>query len=142
MTPPVLFSTKRDRGIRFSVDYRGIYNLTVKNRYPLPLIDEHLQRLQGAEKFTCLGLYGYYNLIHIKEGDEWKTGFHIRYGLFEDLVMLFGLTNAPATGQEFINDILREFLDVFLLVYLDDVLIYSQKEEDDVEHVTKVLQKL
>ncbi len=139
---PVLFARKPDGGIRFCVDYRALNDLTVKNRYPLPLIDESLQRLQGAKKFTRLDLRGYYNLIRIKEGDEWKTAFRTRYGLFEYLVMPFGLTNAPATGQQFINDILREYLDVFVVVYLDDILIYSQKEEDHVEHVTKVLQKL
>jgi hypothetical protein len=139
---PVLFARKPDRGIKFCVDYRALSDLTVKNRYPLPLIDESLQRLQGAKKFTRLDLRGYYNLIRIKEGDEWKTAFRTRYGLFQYLVMPFGLTNAPATGQQFINDILREYLDVFVVVYLDDILIYSQKEEDHVEHVTKVLQNL
>jgi hypothetical protein len=92
--------------------------------------------------FTRLDLRSAFNLIRIKAGDEWKTAFRTRYGLFEFLVMPFGLTNAPATCQQFVNDTLREFLDVFCAVYIDDILIYSNSKKEHVEHVRKVLQKL
>ncbi|KAM0712543.1 hypothetical protein Q7P37_011640 [Cladosporium fusiforme] len=124
------------------VDYRGLNEITVKNSYPLPLIHELQDRLQGAKWFTAFDIPGAYNRIRIKEGEEWKTAFRTRFGLFEYLVMPFGLTNAPATFQAYINNVLRKYLDVFVVVYLDDILVYSKTYEDHVQHVRKVLQAL
>jgi hypothetical protein len=139
---PILFVQKPGGGLRLCVDYRALNKITKKNRYPLPLIEETLNRVQGAKYFTRLDLRSAFNLIRIKEGDEWKTAFRTRYGLFEFLVMPFGLTNAPATCQQYVNDTLREFLDIFCAVYLDDILIYSKSRKEHIEHVKKILRKL
>jgi len=104
------------------VDYRALNKLTIKNRCPLPLISETLDRPRSAKIFTKLDLKGAYNLIRIAKG-EWKTAFRTRYGHFEFLVMPFGLCNAPATFQAFLNDVLRECLDTVVVIYLDDILI-------------------
>jgi len=99
-------------------------------------------QLSRAKIFTKLDIHGAYNLIRLRAGEEWKTAFRTRYGLFESLVMPFGLTNAPATFQAFINDALRPFLDRFCTAYLDDILIYSEKEEQHIEHVKQILKAL
>ncbi|KAI0991344.1 hypothetical protein K3495_g16843, partial [Podosphaera aphanis] len=139
---PVLFVRKPGGGLRFCVDYRALNNITKKNLYPLPRIDDSLRQLLKAQMFTRLDLRGAYNQIRIKPGDEPKTAFRTRYGLYQYKVMPFGLTNAPATCQQFVNDVLREFLDIFVVVYLDDILIYSENPAHHDEHVRKVLQKL
>ncbi|KAH7468019.1 hypothetical protein FOMA001_g15870 [Fusarium oxysporum f. sp. matthiolae] len=124
------FCTKKNGKPRPVVDYRGVNARTIKDRTPLPLITELKDRLQGKKIFTALDLKGAYNLIRIKEGDEWKTAFRTRFGLFEYLVMPFGLTNAPATFQRMINSVLRQYLDIFVVCYLDDILIFSDNEEE------------
>lgn len=139
---PVLFVPKKNGKPRLCVDYRHLNDNTIKNRYPLPLIPELRDKLYGAEWFTALDLKGAYNLIRIKEGDEWKTAFRTRYGLYEYLVMPFGLTNAPASFQTMINNVLQDYLDVFVIVYLDDILIFSKTIEEHREHVHQVLRKL
>ena len=139
---PILFVPKKDGGLRLCVDYRGLNKVTTKNRHPLPLITETLDRLCGAKKFTKLDLKDAYHRIRIKEGDEWKTAFRTRYGHFEYLVMPFGLANAPATFQAYINRALAGLVDVFCVVYLDDILIYSNSEEEHWEHVKQVLSRL
>ncbi|KAI5448775.1 hypothetical protein NCC49_006605 [Naganishia albida] len=139
---PVLFVKKKDGTLRLCVDYRKLNAITVKNRYPLPLIDESLDRLRTATWFTKIDLRGAYNLIRITEGDEWKTAFRTRYGLFEYLVMPFGLTNAPATFQHMINEVLREHLDVCVVVYLDDILVFSKTRDQHVQDVKAILSKL
>ena len=139
---PILFVKKRDGSLRLCVDYRGLNKITVKNRYPLPLISESLDRLRSATVFTKLDLRSGYNLVRIAEGDEWKTAFRTRYGHYEYRVMPFGLTNAPATFQNLMNDIFREFLDDFAIVYLDDILIFSQTLEEHKRHVRLVLERL
>ena len=101
-----------------------------------------MDQLKGAKYFTKLDLRGAYNLIRIAKGDEWKTAFRTKYGLFEYLVMPFGLTNAPATFQTYMNDTLREYLERFCVVYLDDILIYSKTLEEHQQHVNAVLEKL
>jgi hypothetical protein len=128
--------------LRLCVDYRALNAITKKNRYPLPLIEETLRQVAGARYFTRLDLRSAFNLIRIKAGDEWKTAFRTRYGLFEFLVMPFGLTNAPASCQQFVNDTLREYLDIFCAVYIDDILIYSKSRKEHKEHVRKILGKL
>lgn len=139
---PVLFAPKADGSLRLCVDYRGLNSLTIKNRYPLPLIDEMLDRLQGARFFTKLDLRDAYHRIRIREGDEWKTAFRTRYGHFEYLVMPFGLANAPATFQAYINRALSGLLDVCCVVYLDDILVYSRTQEEHRRNVTAVLGRL
>jgi len=108
------------------VDYRGFNKITKKNRYPLPLISGLLDRLRTGKIFTKLDLHGAYNLLRIHPGDEWKTAFRTRYGHFEYTVMPFDLTNAPAVFQHLMNDIFREYMDEFVVVYLDDILIFSK----------------
>ncbi len=133
---PILFDKKPDGSLRLCVDYRGLNNLTIKNRYPLPLVGELLDRLGRARRFTQLDLTNAYHLMRIREGDKWKTAFRTRYGHFEYQVMPFGLTNAPAMFQGYINKILAKKLDVFVIVYLDDILIYTESEGE--EHVQAV----
>ena len=139
---PVLFAKKKDGTLRVCFDYRGLNAGTIKDRYPLPLFSETIVQLKGAKYFTKLDLRGAYNLIRMAEGEEWKTAFHTRWGLFECLVMPFGLCNAPATMQRFINDTLRDCLDLFATAYLDDILIYSKTLEEHRQHVCAVLEKL
>ena len=124
------------------MDYRGLNRIIVRNRYALPLISSLLERLSGAKVFTKLDLRGAYNLVRICPGDEWNTTFRTRYGHLEYTVMPFGLTNAPAVFQHMANDIFRDFLDSFTIVYLDDILIYSKTQEEHDIHVRQVLQRL
>ena len=133
---------KSDGSLRLCVDYRGLNEITIKNRYPLLLLQETLSRLSQAKYYTKLDLRVAYNLVRIAEGEEWKTSFRTRFGHFEYTVMPFGLTNAPASFQHFINDKLREFLDKFCTTYLYDIPIYSDTLEEHRKHVKKVLQKL
>jgi hypothetical protein len=139
---PVLFVKKKDGSLRLCVDYRGLNDLTIKNRYPLPLIQETLDRVGKAKIYTKLDLRGAYNLLRIKAGEEWKTAFGTRYGHYEFQVMPFGLTNAPATFQNFMNDVLRDYLDKFCSVYLDDILIYSENLAQHRDHVKQILRML
>ncbi len=140
---PVLFVRKPGGGLRFCVDYRGLNAITRKDRYPLPLINETLRSLSKAKWFTKLDVISAFHKIRIKEGDEWKTAFRTRYGLFEWLVTPFGLTGAPATFQRYINRTLQEYLDEFCSAYIDDVLIYSSGSlSDHRKKVRKVLQRL
>ncbi len=108
---PILFAPKKDGKLRLCVDYRKLNDITIKNRYPLPNISELQDRLSRAKIFTKLDLRGAYNLIRMKEGEEWKTAFRTRYGHYEYLVMPFGLTNAPATCQALVNNVVRAQLD-------------------------------
>jgi transposase InsO family protein len=139
---PILFVPKKDGSLRLCVDYRGLNRVTKKNRYPLPLISETLDRLVGAKVFTKLDLKDAYHRLRIKRGDEWKTAFRTRYGHFEYLVMPFGLANAPATFQAYINHAMQGLLDVVCVVYLDDILIFSQNQDEHRSHVKQVLKKL
>ncbi|KAJ1572911.1 hypothetical protein NDA12_000071 [Ustilago hordei] len=123
----VLFVPKKDGGLRLCVDYRGLNEITVKNRAPLPLIEEQLFLLRKARIYTKLDLRAAYNLIWIAKGDEWKTAFGTQLGLYEYLVMPFGLANAPAHFQSFINDIFRDIIGVYVVVYLDDFLIFNSR---------------
>jgi hypothetical protein len=139
---PVLFVPKKDGTLRLCVDYRGLNKITVKNRLALPLISETLDRLSEGRVFTKLDLKDAYHRIRIRRGDEWKTAFRTRYGHFEYTVMPFGLTNAPATFQGYINRALSGLVDVFCVVYLDDILIFSDNEEEHWKHVAHVLERL
>jgi hypothetical protein len=139
---PILFVRKKDGSLRLCVDYRDLNEKTVKNRYPLPLINELLDRIHGSTVFSKIDLKTAYYRIRIKEGDEWKTAFRSRYGHFEFLVMPFGLTNAPATFQAYINRALRGYIDDFCIVYLDDILVYSNDEAEHERHLQLVLERL
>lgn len=139
---PILFVPKKDGTLRLCVDYRGLNKVTVKNRYPLPLISEILDRLSGAKFYSKLDIRDAYHRIRIAREDRWKTSFRTRYGQFEYLVMPFGLTNAPATFQSYINEALRGLLDQFCIAYMDDILIYSNTREEHTRHVRAVLARL
>ena len=139
---PVLFVKKPGGGLRFCVDYRGLNNISVKDRYPLPLTKESLNNLKGMKYFTKIDIISAFNNIRMTKGQEYLTAFRTRFGLFESLVMPFGLTGAPATFQRYINDTLREYLDVFCTAYLDDILIYSRTRKEHLIHVKKVLEAL
>ena len=139
---PVLFVPKKDGGLRFCVDYRWLNKKTVRNRYPLPLPEEMFDRLGGAKVFSKIDLKSGYWQIPVREGDVHKTAFKTRWGLYEYLVMPFGVTNAPAQFMNMMNDLLEEFLDRFVLVFLDDILIYSANLDQHKEHLWRVLMKL
>ena len=123
---PILFDRKPDGSLRLCMDYWGLNNITIKNQYPLPLIGKLLDRLGRAKRFTQLDLINAYYWMRICKGDKWKTTFQTQYGHFKYQVIPFGLFNAPATFQGYVNKILAEKLDVFVIVYLDDILIYTK----------------
>ena len=139
---PILFVKKKDGSLRLCVDYRRLNLLTKKNWYPLPLIGEALDRLSGAKIYTKLDIWVAYNWVRMKEGDEWKTTFRTWYGHYEYCVMPFGLANAPATFQGFINYALQDLLDICCIAYLDDIFTYSDNDAEHVEHVRAVLKRL
>jgi hypothetical protein len=136
---PVMFVKKVDGSLRLVVDYRRLNEVTKKNVYLLPRQDDLMAQLQGAKIFTKLDLQWGYNNVCIKEGDEYKTAFRTKYGLFETLVMPFGLTNAPAAFQHFMNDIFQDMLDTKVVIYLDDILIFSKNQEDHEKDIKEVL---
>ena len=136
------FVSKKDSSLRPCIDYRGLNDITVKNRYPLPLMSDAFELLQGATFFTKLDLRNAYHLVRIKEGDKWKTAFNTPMGHYEYLVMPFGLTNAPAVFQALVNDVLRDMVNRFLFVYLDNILIFSRSLPEHIQHVRAVLQRL
>ncbi|KAL0201043.1 hypothetical protein M9458_004230, partial [Cirrhinus mrigala] len=136
------FVKKKDGGLRPCVDYRGLNQITIKNRHPLPLTNTALDALSGARFFTKLDLRSAYNLVRIREGDEWKTAFITPTGHYETLVMPFGLCNSPSVFQQFINDVLRDMLGRWCYAYLDDILVYSKTLEEHTQHVRAVLQRL
>ena len=139
---PILFAKKKDGSLRLCVDYRGLNAITQKNRHPLPLIQESLDRLGSATVYTKIDLRDAYHRLRIKAGDEWKTAFRTRYGLFEYTVVPFGLTNAPAAFQSHINYILSDLIDRYVVLYLDDILIYSNSLEEHIQHVKTVIRRL
>ncbi|KAL0551906.1 hypothetical protein IC582_010998 [Cucumis melo] len=139
---PVLFVKKKDGSMRLCIDYRELNKVTVKNRYPLPRIDDLFDQLQGATVFSKIDLRSGYHQLRIKDGDVPKTAFHSRYGHYEFIVMSFGLTNAPAVFMDLMNSVFREFLDTFVIVFIDDILIYSKTETEHEENLRMVLQTL
>lgn len=139
---PLTLAAKPGGGIRICQDYRGLNNITIKNRYPLPLIRETLDALCHAKVYTKLDVVAAFNKLRIAEGHEWKTAFITRFGLFESLVMPFGLCNAPASFQNYINHVLFDLLDNTCTAYLDDVLIYSSDKKEHRKHVDEVVSRL
>jgi hypothetical protein len=143
MASPVFFIKKKDGSLRLVQDYRALNDMTIKNRYPLPLISELIGQLRGARFFTKLDVRWGYNNIRIREGDEWKAAFRTNRGLFEPLVMFFGLTNSPATFQTMMNDLFRDLVAKGVVcVYLDDILIYTETLEEHREVLQEVLERL
>ena len=138
----VLFVKKKDGTLRLCIDYRQLNKVTIKNRYPLPRIDDLFDQLGGSSIFSKIDLRSGYHKVWIKGEDIHKTTFQTRYGHYEFVVVPFGLTNAPATFMCLMNNVLNKFLDKFVLVFIDNILIYSNNREEHEEHLRLVLQVL
>jgi hypothetical protein len=137
---PALFVKKKDQFLRLCVDYRPLNAVTIKNKYPLPRIDILFDQLAGARVFSKVNLCSGYHQIKIRSEDVPKTAFSTRYGLYEYLVMSFGLTNAPAHFMYLMNSVFMPKLDKFAVVFIDDILIYSKSEEEHAQHLRVILQ--
>ncbi|GBG85112.1 hypothetical protein CBR_g39679 [Chara braunii] len=136
---PVLFVPKKEGELRMCIDYRGLNAITIKNAQPLPRIDDLLDRVQGCRYFSKIDLKSGYHQIEVHPDDQYKTAFRTRYGHYEFIVMPFGLTNAPATFQRCMNDLFRPWLDRFVVVYLDDILVFSKTLEEHEGHLRQIL---
>jgi len=143
MAAPVFFIKKKNGSLWLVQDYQALNSMTVKNKYPLPLISKLVSQLHGARYFTKLNVHWGFNNVRIKPRDEWKAAFRTNRGLFEPLVMFFGMTNSPATFQTMMNDIFRSLIAKgIVVVYLDDILIFTKTEEEHAQAVRRVLQVL
>jgi len=140
---PMFFIKKKDGLLCLVQDYHALNTITVKNRYPLPLISELISQLRRARYFTKLDVHWGFNNVCIKPGDEWKAAFHTNHGLFEPLIMFFRMTNSPATFQTMINDVFRTVIaEGIVVVYLDNILIFTKMEEEHERAVRRVLEIL
>ena len=139
---PVLFVKKKNKTLRLCIDYRQFNRVTIKNRYPLPRIDNLFDQWRGARVYSKIDLRTGYHQLRVREADIPKTAFRMRYGHFEFTVMPFGLTNAPAAFMDLMNRVLQPYLDQFVVVFVDDILIYSQSEVEHEDHLRIVLQLL
>ncbi|GJT61165.1 putative reverse transcriptase domain-containing protein [Tanacetum coccineum] len=139
---PVLFVKKKDGSFRMCIDYRELNKLTVKNRYPLPRIDDLFDQLQGSSVYSKIDLRSGYHQLRVREEDIPKTAFRTRYGHYEFQVMPFGLTNAPAVFMDLMNRVCKPYLDKFVIVFIDDILIYSKNKQEHKEHLKMILELL
>ncbi|GJY85885.1 putative reverse transcriptase domain-containing protein [Tanacetum coccineum] len=139
---PVLFVKKKDGSFRMCIDYRELNKLTIKNRYPLPRIDDLFDQLQGSSVYSKIDLRSGYHQLRIREEDIPITSFRTRYGHYEFQVMPFGLTNAPAVFMDLMNRVCKPYLDKFMIVFIDDILIYSKNKEEHAEHLKTILNLL
>ncbi|GKE26531.1 putative reverse transcriptase domain-containing protein [Tanacetum coccineum] len=139
---PVLFVKKKDGSFQMCIDYRELNKLTVKNRYPLPRIDDLFDQLQGSSVYSKIDLRSDYHQLRVREEDIPKTAFRIRYGHCEFQVMLFGLTNAPAVFMDLINQVCKPYLDKFPIVFIEDILIYSKSKQEHENHLKLILELL
>ncbi|GJW41934.1 putative reverse transcriptase domain-containing protein [Tanacetum coccineum] len=139
---PVLFVKKKDGSFRMCIDYRELNKLTVKNRYPLPRIDDLFDQLQGSSVYSKIDLRSGYHQLRVREEDIPKTAFRTRYGHYEFQVMPFGLTNAPAVFMDLMNRVCKPYLDKFVIVFIDDILIYSKSKKEHEEHLKLILELL
>ena len=139
---PILFVKKHDGSMRLCIDYRELNKVTVRNKYPLPRIDDLFDQLQGAMQFSKIDLSSSYHQLKVKKDDVPKTDFHTRYGHYKFLVMPFGLTNAPAVFMDLMSRVFHPYLDQFVVVFIDDILIYSKSLEEHEQHLRVVLQTL
>ncbi|KAI0493363.1 hypothetical protein KFK09_023479 [Dendrobium nobile] len=139
---PVLFVKKKDGTLRMCIDYRDLNKVTIKNKYPLPRIDDLFDQLSGSSVFSKIDLRSGYYQVKVKETDVVKTAFSTRYGHYEFLVMPFGVTNAPAIFMDLMNRVFREYLDQFVIVFIDDILVYSASEDEHARHLRIVLETL
>ncbi|GJX76749.1 putative reverse transcriptase domain-containing protein [Tanacetum coccineum] len=139
---PVLFVKKKDGSFRMCIDYRELNKLTVKNRYPLPRIDDLFDQLQGSSVYSKINLRSGYHQLRVREEDILKTAFRTSYGYYEFQVMPFGLTNAPAVFMDLMNRVCKPYLDKFVIVFIDDILIYSKNKQEHEEHLKLILELL
>nr|GFB39247.1 putative reverse transcriptase domain-containing protein [Tanacetum cinerariifolium] len=139
---PVLFVKKKDGSFWMCIDYRELNRLTVKNRYPLPRIDDLFDQLQGSSVYSKIDLRSGYHQLRVREEDVPKTTFRTRFGHYEFQVMPFGLTNAPAVFMDLMNRVCKPYLDKFVIVFIDDILIYSKEEKEHEEHLKAILELL
>ncbi len=143
MATPVFFVKKKDGKLCLVQDYCALNAMTMKNKYPLPLIPELIVKLQGAKNFTKLDIWWGFNNVRIKEGDEWKATFRMNQGLFEPLIMFFGLTNSPATFQTMMDNIFNELISKgVIVVYLDNILIFMETLEEHWKITQQVMELL
>ncbi|GJW50731.1 putative reverse transcriptase domain-containing protein [Tanacetum coccineum] len=138
----ILFVKKKDGSFRMCIDYRELNKLTVKNRYPLPRIDDLFDQLQGSSVYSKIDLRSGYHQLRVQEEDIPKTAFRTRYGHYEFQVMPFGLTNAPAVFMDLMNRVCKPYLDKFVIVFIDDILIYSKNKQEHEEHLKLILELL